>query len=109
MMQLWFLPGTWLARLSSSGISSGVITLGLWKPLKHLQGGKTPGKDQSSDLIGLEFVLTQDIDLQTPGKTPYSGEAKRIFRKKLIKTFKSETLRKITEDAIFLKRLCYLR
>ena len=78
MMQIGFLPETWLAGLSSFGISSGVITFVLWKPLKRLQGGKIPDKDRSSDLIGLEFVLSQDIDLQTPGKTRYSGVDWRV-------------------------------
>lgn len=78
MMQLGLLPETWLAGLSGFGIGSGVITLVLWKPLKRLQGGKTPDKDRSSDLIGLEFVLSQDIDLQTPGKTRYSGVEWRV-------------------------------
>ena len=78
LMQLGLLPETWLAGLSSFGIGSGVITLVLWKPLKRLQGGKTPDKDRSSDLIGLEFVLTQDIDLQTPGRTRYSGVEWRV-------------------------------
>lgn len=78
MMQLGLLSETWIAGLSSFGISSGVITLVLWKPLKRLQGGKTPDKDRSSDLIGLEFVLSQDIDLQKPGKTHYSGVDWRV-------------------------------
>ncbi|HNP26462.1 MAG TPA: NfeD family protein [Nitrosomonas sp.] len=73
MMQLGILPETWLAGLSSFGISSGIITILLWRPLKRLQGGKAPAKDHSSDLIGLEFVLMQDINLQTAGKTRYSG------------------------------------
>ncbi|GJL76121.1 NfeD family protein [Nitrosomonas sp.] len=73
MMQLGILPETWLAGLSSFGISSGIITMLLWRPLKRLQGGKAPAKDRSSDLIGLEFVLMQDINLQTAGKTRYSG------------------------------------
>ncbi|MCB1986235.1 MAG: NfeD family protein [Burkholderiales bacterium] len=78
LMQLGLLPQIWLAGLSSFGISSGVITVVLWKPLKRLQGGKTPDKDRSSDIIGLEFVLSQDIDLQTPGKTRYSGVDWRV-------------------------------
>ncbi len=73
LMQLGLLPETWLAGLSSFGISSGVITVLLWRTLKRLQGDRTPGKDRSSDLIGLEFVLEQDVDWQNSGKTRYSG------------------------------------
>ena len=37
-----------------------------------------PSEDRSSDLIGLEFVLTQDISISTPGKTRYSGVDWRV-------------------------------
>ena len=73
LMQMGILPESWLIGFSSFGISSGVVTVLLWRPLKRLQGSRTPEKDRSSDLIGFEFVLSQDIDVQTPGKTRYSG------------------------------------
>ncbi len=50
-----------------------MITALLWQPLKRLQGDRAPRKYRSSDLIGLEYVLTQDIITSTPGKTRYSG------------------------------------
>ena len=78
LMQFGILPETWLAGLSGFGISSGVITVLLWRPLKRLQGGKAPRQDRSSDLIGLEFVLAQNIDKQMPGKTRYSGVDWRV-------------------------------
>ncbi len=78
LMQIGILPETWLAGLSGLGISSGITAIVLWRPLKHLQGGRTPDKDRSSDLIGFEFVLTQNIDKQTPGKTRYSGVDWRV-------------------------------
>lgn len=78
MMQIGILPENWLTGFSSFGISSGVVTILLWRPLKRLQGARTPDKDRSSDLIGLEFVLNQTIDTQTPGKTRYSGIEWRV-------------------------------
>jgi len=73
LMQMGFLPEDWLIGFASFGISSGIVTVLLWRPLKRLQGSRTPEKDRSSDLIGLEFVLSRDIDIQNPGKTRYSG------------------------------------
>ena len=78
MMLMGILPETWLAGFASFGISSAVVTALLWRPLKHLQGARTPSEDRSSDLIGLEFVLAQNINKSTPGKTRYSGVDWRV-------------------------------
>ena len=67
------MPETWIAGISSLGISSGIITALLWKPLKKLQGNRPVEKDNSSDLIGHEFVLENDIAMNKPGNTQYSG------------------------------------
>tara|TARA_R110001599_G_scaffold353880_1_gene601940 strand:+ start:47031 stop:47507 length:477 start_codon:yes stop_codon:yes gene_type:complete len=73
IMSLGILPETWIAGISCTGISSGIITILLWKPLKKLQGGRAVEKDNSSDLIGYEFVLENDIASNKPGATNYSG------------------------------------
>ena len=73
LMSSGVLPETWTAGISSLGISSGVITALLWKPLKKLQGNRSTEKDNSSDLIGHEFVLDSDIAVNKPGITQYSG------------------------------------
>tara|TARA_R110001592_G_scaffold363372_1_gene686104 strand:- start:227597 stop:228067 length:471 start_codon:yes stop_codon:yes gene_type:complete len=73
MMSFGILPETWIAGISCTGISSGIITMLLWKPLKKLQGGRGVEKDNSSDLIGYEFVLENDIAPNKPGATNYSG------------------------------------
>lgn len=78
LMHLGLLPETWLAGLSSFGISSGIITVVLWQPLKRLQGERKAEKDGSSDLVGLEFVLAQPIDRNSPGKQRYSGIEWRV-------------------------------
>ena len=68
------LPETWIAGVACTGISSGVIAALLWKPLMKLQGDDVPPlKDNSSDLVGHEFVLDSDISLTRPGSTHYSG------------------------------------
>ncbi len=73
LMTAGVLPETWVAGIASTGISSGVITSLLWKPLKKLQGDRPSEKDNSSDLVGYEFVLENDITASEPGSTSYSG------------------------------------
>lgn len=73
LMAIDVLPQTWIAGFASTGIGSGVIASLLWKPLRKLQGDRPAGKDNSSDLIGHEFVLNSDIAVNKPGSTEYSG------------------------------------
>jgi inner membrane protein len=73
LMSFAVLPETWIAGVSSTGISSGIITMLLWKPLKRLQGDRPLEKDNSSDLVGHEFVVETDITQIKPGETHYSG------------------------------------
>lgn len=72
---LWagLLPATWLAGVASFGVSSGVAALLLWRPFLKLQNFDVPEKDNSSDLVGLKFVLRQPLTLTEPGITRYSG------------------------------------
>ncbi len=73
LMSSGLLPETWIAGISCTGISSGIITLLLWRPLKNLQGNRATEKDNSSDLVGHEFVVESDISVNKPGSTNYSG------------------------------------
>ena len=73
LMSFGVLDETWVAGISSTGISTGIITALLWKPLKKLQGNRPLEKDNSSDLIGHLFVLDSDIATLNPGSTFYSG------------------------------------
>ena len=73
IMMFGWLPETWIAGTSSFGICTGLVSTLLWKPLKRLQDNHTPVTTQSSDLIGLEFVLQQDISAAQPGTHRYSG------------------------------------
>ncbi len=78
MMLSGILPETWMAGFASLGISSVLVTALLWRPFKRLQGDRAPGQDRSSDLIGLEFVLMQDISVLETGETRYSGVNWRV-------------------------------
>ena len=73
LMWVGVLPDTWLAGLACFGISTGVASVLLWRPLRKLQDTQAPIKDQSSDLLGYEFTLKQDISTTHPGSHRYSG------------------------------------
>ena len=73
LMSVGVLPETWIAGIACTGISSGIVTVLLWNPLKKLQNNGTLKKDNSSDLVGYEFVLDDDITASQPGVINYSG------------------------------------
>lgn len=73
LMSFGVIPATWVAGVACTGISSGVIASILWKPLKKLQGDRPVEKDNSSDLVGHEFVVDSDIAVDKLGSTHYSG------------------------------------
>lgn len=73
LMTVGIIQPTWLIGLASTGICSGIITALLWQPLRRLQGARAADKDNSSDLVGYQFVLEQTISKGTPGSTHYSG------------------------------------
>ena len=73
LMMTGLLNETWEIGLASSGICAAIVALLLWKPLKNLQNADVPKKDNSSDLVGYEFVLEQDISLLKTGTVQYSG------------------------------------
>lgn len=61
----------WEAEIFTLGISTAILAMVLWKPLKKFQnsGG---GADTSSDMIGLHVPATTTIS-QSSGKIRYSG------------------------------------
>ncbi len=73
LMLVGLLPETWLAGIASCGISTGLLSAMLWKPLQRLQGSGPARKDSSSDLIGLQFTVDSAITRLKPGRTRYSG------------------------------------
>jgi membrane protein implicated in regulation of membrane protease activity len=78
LLWLGVLPDTWLAGVACFGISSGIAAVLLWKPLLKLQNFDVPTKDNSSDLVGLRFVVKQPVTLMEPGTTRYSGVDWRV-------------------------------
>lgn len=72
---LWagVLPASWLYGIACFGICSSISAALLWKPLLKFQNFDVPEKDNSSDMIGHSFRLEQDISLERPGSTRYSG------------------------------------
>ena len=78
LMSFGFLVETWVAGIACTGISTGLITAVLWKPLKNLQGNRPIEKDNSSDLIGYTFVIENEITTTKPGSTEYSGVSWRV-------------------------------
>ena len=73
LLWLGLLPDTWMAGVACFGVSSAVSALLLWKPLLKLQNFDVPEKDNSSDLVGMKFVLLQSVSLIEPGITRFSG------------------------------------
>ena len=71
-MMFGLLPETWTAGISCFGITTGLVSAVLWKPLNKMQDNTSPQK-QTSDLIGYEFVLQQDVTILQPGLHRYSG------------------------------------
>jgi len=72
-MMFGLLPETWTAGISCFGITTGLVSAVLWKPLNRMQDNSTPPQRQTSDLIGYEFVLQQDVTTLQPGLHRYSG------------------------------------
>ncbi|MGD8590704.1 MAG: NfeD family protein [Chromatiales bacterium] len=78
ILSFGWLPETWIAGFSSAGICTAIITALLWYPLRRIQGGRTMAKDNSSDIVGYQFILEQDIDPLSPGSKQYSGIPWRV-------------------------------
>jgi membrane protein implicated in regulation of membrane protease activity len=72
-MMSGLLPETWTAGIACFGIATGLISTLLWKPLKNMQDNDVPKKQYSSDFIGYEFVLQQEVTITKPGHHRYSG------------------------------------
>jgi membrane protein implicated in regulation of membrane protease activity len=78
LMSVGVLPETWTAGLASFGIATGISAALLWRTMQNLQNSSQHKSGQSSDFIGIDFILTQDISVTEPGKHPYSGVEWRV-------------------------------
>ncbi len=73
LMNAGIIPETWVAGVACFGIATGVSSALLWKPLKAMQDKAAPPRKPTSDIVGLEFVLMDDISLTSVGSYRYSG------------------------------------
>ena len=73
LMGAGILPETWIAGISACGITTGIVSVLLWKPMRKLQDDNVSTQSNSSDLIGYQFVLQEDMSLVNPGYHRYSG------------------------------------
>ncbi|MDH5710896.1 MAG: NfeD family protein [Gammaproteobacteria bacterium] len=78
LMSAGILSETWIAGISCFGISTGVASALLWKPLSKLQNNNVDTKKQSSDLIGYQFVLNDDVSFMSNSNHRYSGVDWRV-------------------------------
>ncbi len=73
LMSAGLIPETWIAGTASFGIATGISSAILWKPLKNMQDKEVPPQQQTSDFVGIEFVLMDDISTTSTGIYRYSG------------------------------------
>lgn len=73
LMNIGVLPETWIAGTACFGIATGVSGAILWKPMKAMQDKSVAKRKPTSDFVGLEFVLTDDISVTAAGAYRYSG------------------------------------
>ena len=73
LMSAGIIPETWIAGTASFGIATGICSALLWKPLMAMQDKSTPEQKPTSDIVGLEFTLLEQISTTAPGSYRYSG------------------------------------
>ncbi len=78
LLMTGLLTETWLVSISTFGISTGLLSVLLWKPMKRFQDNSTLQTKQKSDFMGLEFITQDDITLMQPGSHQYSGITWRV-------------------------------
>lgn len=83
LIYLQIVPASLTAALLSVAISTALLTLTLWRPLKNLQG-KVETKKVSNDLIGHRFITTEHISGEHQPLYHYSGINWRLISKQPI-------------------------
>ncbi|VAW50232.1 hypothetical protein MNBD_GAMMA05-2073 [hydrothermal vent metagenome] len=73
LMSTGVIPETWIAGTACFGIATGISSVALWKPLKAMQDKSAPPRKPTSDIVGLEFVLAENVSLASTGSYRYSG------------------------------------
>ncbi|MFT6986614.1 MAG: hypothetical protein ACJAT7_002455 [Psychromonas sp.] len=72
LMAIGLIPETWLDSLLATAILSTVVALVSWKPMKRMQN-KVKSKSVNNDMIGHQFVLTEELPLGRTITHRYSG------------------------------------
>ena len=73
LMNIGVLPETWIASTACFGIATGISSAILWKPMKAMQDRSVAKRKPTSDFVGIEFVLADDISATASGAYRYSG------------------------------------
>ena len=73
LMMLGLLPESWTAGIASFGITTGIISALLWSFLQKMQNRTPADQKPQSDIVGIEFILAEDISTTQPGNYRYSG------------------------------------
>jgi len=73
LMLLGILPETLPLGIASIGLLSIASAVVLWKPLKKMQKKGVVKPENTSDFIGYEFILADDISAQKNSSIRYSG------------------------------------
>jgi len=72
LMALGIIPETFLNSLLVTAVISTVVALISWKPMKNMQN-KVGSKHVSNDMIGYQFILTEDLMIGQRVTHRYSG------------------------------------
>ncbi|MCU7960534.1 MAG: NfeD family protein [gamma proteobacterium symbiont of Bathyaustriella thionipta] len=78
LMLVGILPETQMVGIASIGLLSVAAAVLLWKPLKKMQKKGVVKPENTSDFIGYEFILADDISPQQNSRIRYSGVDWRV-------------------------------
>jgi len=75
LLALGLLPDSWPAMLSALAVSTLLLAVLLWKPLRKLQHGKQQQQESSaiSDFVGSRLTLTADASKTSSSSVQFSG------------------------------------
>ena len=72
LMYAGFIDASWLSALWVTALSTFVLAISLWKPLKRMQSHVDSG-EVNNDFAEIEFILEQDLPSDDPLFHAYSG------------------------------------
>ncbi|WP_416306064.1 NfeD family protein [Neptunicella sp. SCSIO 80796] len=71
-MRIGLLDASWTTALVSVGLSSVILAIVAWQPMRRLQEKVHPQR-QTSDFVGLSFNLTSELSADQLSSYRYSG------------------------------------